>query len=48
MSAGAISRVMSKHGLGKRNNAGDRLIEFCEANDMKITNTIFEQPKGRL
>ena len=42
------SRATGKFGLGDRNEAGERLLEFCEANDMKIMNTYFKQPKRRL
>jgi endonuclease/exonuclease/phosphatase family metal-dependent hydrolase len=36
------------HGLGKQNEAGERLIEFCEGNNLGIMNTWFQQPKRRL
>jgi hypothetical protein len=42
------SKSTGTHGLGIRNDAGERLIEFCEENDMKIMNTFFKQPKRRL
>jgi exonuclease III len=34
-------------GLGIRNEAGERLIEFCEVNNMKIMNTVFKQHRRR-
>ena len=34
--------------LGGRNEAGDRLVQFCEENELSITNTFFEQPDRRL
>jgi hypothetical protein len=42
------SKHMGKYGLGERNEAGERLIEFCESNELRITNTWFPQPKRRL
>ena len=35
-------------GLGIRNKAGQRLIEFCQENALVITNTLFQQHKSRL
>ena len=40
--------VTGKFGLGIRNEAGQRLIEFCQENALVITNTLFQQHKGRL
>ena len=40
--------VIGKCGLGIRNEAGQRLIEFCQENALVITNTLFQQPKRRL
>ena len=40
--------VTGKFGLGIRNEAGQRLIEFCQENALVIANTLFEQHKGRL
>ena len=37
-----------KFGLGIRNEAGQRLIEFCQENALVITNTLFRQHKRRL
>ena len=34
--------------LGVRNEAGQRLIEFCQENTLVITNTLFQQHKRRL
>ena len=31
-------------GLGERNEAGERLIEFCETNEMSAMTTFFEKP----
>ena len=35
-------------GLGERNDAGDRLVEFYAENELTITNTLFKQPNRRL
>ena len=40
--------VTDKFGLGIRNEAGQRLIEFCQENALVITNTLFQQHKRRL
>ena len=42
------SGVTGKFGLGKRNEAGQRLIEFCKENAVVIANTLFQQHKRRL
>ena len=41
-------RVKGKFGLGIRNEAGQRLIEFCQENALVIANTLFQQHKRRL
>ena len=38
----------SKFGLGIRNEAGQRLTEFCQENARVIANTLFQQHKRRL
>src|SRR5574337_1224961 len=40
--------VTGKFGLGIRNEAGLRLIEFCQDNALVIANTLFQQHKRRL
>ena len=40
--------VTGKFGLGIRNEAGQRLIEFCQENSLFIANTLFQQHKRRL
>ena len=35
--------VTGKFGLGIRNEAGQRLIEFCQENTLVIANTLFQQ-----
>ena len=34
--------VTGKFGLGMRNEAGQRLIEFCQENALVIANTLFQ------
>ena len=40
--------VTGKFGLGIRNEAGKRLIEFCQENTLVKANTLFQQHKRRL
>ena len=40
--------VTGKFGLGMKNEAGQRLIEFCQENALFIANTLFQQHKRRL
>ena len=40
--------VTGKFGLGVQNEAGQRLIEFCQENSLVIANTLFSQHKRRL
>ena len=40
--------VTGKFGLAMRNEAGQRLIEFCQENGLVIANTLFQQHKRRL
>ena len=40
--------VTGKFGLGICNEAGQRLIEFCQENALVIANTLFQQHKRRL
>ena len=37
--------VIGKYGLGRKNERGERLIEFCKKNKLVATNTCFQQPK---
>ena len=43
-----IPGVTGKFGLGMRNEAGQRLMEFCQENALVIANTLFQQHKRRL
>ena len=40
--------VTGKFGLGVQNEAGQRLIEFCQENTLVIANTLFHLHKRRL
>ena len=40
--------VTGKFGLGIWNEAGQRLIEFCQENELVIANNLFQQHKRRL
>ena len=40
--------VTGKFGLGVRNEAGQRLIEFCQENVLVIANILFQQHKRSL
>ena len=41
-------RVTGKFGLGIRNEAGQRLTEFCQENALVVTNTLFQQQEKTL
>ena len=43
-----IPGVTGKFGLGVQNEAGQRIIEFCQENTLVIANTLFQQHKRRL
>ena len=43
-----IPGVTGKFGLGVQNEAGQRLIVFCQENALVIANTLFRQQKRRL
>ena len=38
-----ISGITGKFGLGVQNEAGQKLIEFCQENALVIANTLFQQ-----
>ena len=40
--------ITGKFGFGIQNEAGQRLVEFCQENALVITNTLFQQHKRRL
>ena len=37
-------QVIGNHEIGQRNTEGDRFLNFCNSNGMKITNTYFQHP----
>ena len=39
------SRVIGKFGLGVQNEAGQKLIEFCQENTLVIANTLFQHTR---
>ena len=43
-----IPGVTGKFGLGVQNEAGQRLLEFCQENTLVIANTLFQQHRWRL
>ena len=43
-----IPGVTGKFGLGAQNEAGQRLIAFCQENALIIANSLFQQHKIRL
>ena len=40
--------ITGKFGLGMQNEAGKRLTEFCQENELVIANIIFQQHKTTL
>ena len=40
--------VTGKFGLGIQNEAGQRIIEFCQENALVIASTLFQQHRGTL
>ena len=42
------SAVTGKFSLGIQNEAGQRIIEFCQENTLVISSTLFQQQKRRL
>ena len=40
--------VTGKFGLGVHNEAGQRLVEFCQENSLVMASTLFQQHKRRL
>lgn len=45
---GEVENCVGKFGLGQRNERGDRLVEFCQTENLIITNTFFKLPNRRL
>ena len=46
--SGREGKTVGPHGLGERNDRGDRLVQLCESKDMVITNTWFKEHPRRL
>ena len=46
--SGETPGVTGKFGLGIQNEAGQRLIEFCQENALVVANTLFQQHKRKL
>jgi len=44
----SYKNIVGSHGIGKRNHRGQMLIDFCERNELIVTNTWFKKPKRRL
>jgi exonuclease III len=44
----AHHNTVGPYGLGRRNQRGQMLIDFCERNGLIVTNTWFKKPKRRL
>ena len=44
----AVEGISGTRGLGDGNEAGERMIELCEANELIVTNTWYKQPICRL
>ena len=44
----AVEGISGTHGLGDRNKAGERIMEFCVANQPIVTNTWYKQSRRRL
>jgi exonuclease III len=42
---GSDEKAVGKFGLGKRNDRGQRLVEFCKKKQLVIANTWFQQEK---
>lgn len=41
----SYQNIVGTHGLGRSNQRGQMLINFCERYGLIITNTLFQKPK---
>ena len=48
MARGRREDVVRDYGLGTSNDRGDRLVQFCQEENLIIANTPFKQPPRRL
>ena len=45
---GSEGNVIGQYGLGKRNDRGEMLMQFCQRNNLIVTNTWFKKRKTKL
>ena len=45
---GKVEDVVGEYGLGERNERGDRLIQFCQENNLIVANTFYQHPNRHL
>ncbi|XP_030763694.1 craniofacial development protein 2-like [Sitophilus oryzae] len=45
---GRLGSVVGNYGLGERNDRGEKLIQYCEENNLTITNRWYKLPSRRL
>ena len=45
---GKVADVVGDFGLGERNGRGDRLLQFCQENNLIIANTFYQHPNRYL
>lgn len=45
---GEVENVVGRYGLGQRNPRGDTLVQFCQEENLVVTNTWFQLPPRRL